>query len=95
MLTLQIIISNGCASHLQYTEEIEQEFANTDISLSNVTLLNPQTESLIGNFSSKAAAFDSAPAIEQVDIMSGLQWVTVHSHCHYNYCNMIPCLSDR
>lgn len=70
------IIYNVCFSsltplsvgHTQHTEKIKQQFENTDISLSTITLLSPEIKDKLKSFSAKAD-FDSTAITQKVGII--------------------------
>ncbi|XP_030011452.1 prominin-2 [Sphaeramia orbicularis] len=56
----------------KYTEEIKQEFDNTDITLSTVTFLSPEVKNQLSNFSSTANNIDFTTLIQQMNNISSI-----------------------
>ncbi|KAM9847637.1 prominin-2 [Aulostomus maculatus] len=56
----------------KYTEEIQQHFESTDITLSSVTLLSPEQKNLFRSFSSKAGNVDLTAATQQMNNISSI-----------------------
>ncbi|XP_040906134.1 prominin-2 [Toxotes jaculatrix] len=54
----------------KYTERIQQQFENTDITLSTITLLSPEVKNQLSNFSTKAKSFDAAAITQQMNNIS-------------------------
>ncbi|KAG7236379.1 hypothetical protein INR49_001076 [Caranx melampygus] len=54
----------------KFTEEIRQQFENTDITLSTITLLSPEVEKQLRSFSSKAQSFDSTAVTQKMNNIS-------------------------
>ncbi len=59
-------------AHEQYTEQIQQSFENADITLSTITLLSPEVQNQLSNFSTKSKDFDSTAITQQVGTIPGL-----------------------
>ncbi|XP_041803369.1 prominin-2 [Chelmon rostratus] len=56
----------------KYTDQIEQNFENTDITLSTITLLSPETKQQLSSFSTTAQEFDSAALTQQMNNISSI-----------------------
>lgn len=56
-------------SYTQYTEEIEQQFENTDITLPDFTFLTPEDKNQLSSFSTKAKNADFNSVTQQVGIV--------------------------
>ncbi|XP_074501870.1 prominin-2 [Sebastes fasciatus] len=56
----------------KYTEEIQQQFDKTDITLSTISLLTPEEINQLRNFSNKASNFDSAAVTQQMNNISSI-----------------------
>ncbi|XP_026210890.1 prominin-2 [Anabas testudineus] len=56
----------------KYTEQIQQQFDNTNMNLSSITLLSPQVKNQLSNFSSKAISFDSTAVTQQMNNISSI-----------------------
>ncbi|XP_069000824.1 prominin-2 [Embiotoca jacksoni] len=56
----------------KYTKEIEQNFEDTDITLSSVTLLSADVKKQLGNIAAKATNFDSAATTQQINDISSI-----------------------
>ncbi|XP_034464377.1 prominin-2 [Hippoglossus hippoglossus] len=54
----------------KYTEEIKEQFENTDIPLSTITLLSPEVINQLSSFSSKANGLDSSAITQQINNIS-------------------------
>ncbi|XP_037322323.2 prominin-2 isoform X2 [Pungitius pungitius] len=54
----------------KYTEEIQQHFENTDISLSTITLLSPEVTNQLRSFSNKATNIDASAFTQQMNKIS-------------------------
>uniref|UniRef100_A0A3B4WH53 Prominin 2 n=1 Tax=Seriola lalandi dorsalis TaxID=1841481 RepID=A0A3B4WH53_SERLL len=50
----------------KYTEQIRQQFEDTDITLSAITLLSPEVKKQLSSFSADAQSFDSTAITQQV-----------------------------
>ncbi|XP_022619372.1 prominin-1-A-like [Seriola dumerili] len=54
----------------KYTEQIRQQFEDTDITLSAITLLSPEVKKQLSSFSADAQSFDSTAITQQVNNIS-------------------------
>ncbi|XP_061601189.1 prominin-2 [Cololabis saira] len=54
----------------KYTEQIQQQFEDTDITLSSLTLLSPEVQNQLRNISSKLDKLDTAAVTEQMNNIS-------------------------
>lgn len=64
-------------THAQYTEEIQQHFEDTDITLFTVTFLSPEIKNQLSSFSDEATSFDFTATTQQVGVR-GLAHSPVH-----------------
>uniref|UniRef100_A0A3B4VL67 Prominin 2 n=1 Tax=Seriola dumerili TaxID=41447 RepID=A0A3B4VL67_SERDU len=55
----------------KYTEQIRQQFEDTDITLSAITLLSPEVKKQLSSFSADAQSFDSTAITQQVGVIHG------------------------
>ncbi|KAM7385625.1 hypothetical protein PAMP_001700 [Pampus punctatissimus] len=56
----------------KYTQEIQQQFENIDITLPTVTFLTPEVKNQLSSFSTKAKNIDFASAIQQMSNISSI-----------------------
>ncbi|XP_042358223.1 prominin-2 [Plectropomus leopardus] len=56
----------------KYTEQIQQRFEDTDISLSNVTLLSPEVTKQLSSFSNKVTNVDTTAVTQQMNKISSI-----------------------
>ncbi|KAM7408753.1 hypothetical protein PAMA_002471 [Pampus argenteus] len=56
----------------KYTEEIQQQFENTDITLPTITFLTPEVKKQLSSFSTKAKNIDFASATQQMSNISSI-----------------------
>ncbi|XP_071336779.1 prominin-2 [Trachinotus anak] len=54
----------------KYTDQIQQQFESTDITLSAITLLSPEVKNKLSSFSTKAQSFDSTAITQQMNNIS-------------------------
>ncbi|KAM4607558.1 prominin-2 isoform 2-T2 [Polymixia lowei] len=56
----------------KYTEEIQQQFENTNINLSTITLLSPEVQDQLSSFSAVAKDIDFTTATQQINNISNI-----------------------
>ncbi|XP_059179877.1 prominin-2 [Centropristis striata] len=56
----------------KYTQQIQQHFEDTDITLSSVTLLSPEVKNQLSSFPSKASSIDTTAFIQQMNSISSI-----------------------
>lgn len=69
----EIIDLNEFLNVSQYTDEIRQNFEDTDISISTVTLLTPDVISQLESVSEQAGSFNVNSAIDQINTFSSFE----------------------
>lgn len=65
----------------QYTDQIQKQFEDTDITLSAITLLSPELKGQLSSFSGKANNLNSTAITQQVGVIHGLTCICVHFYC--------------
>ncbi|XP_054456485.1 prominin-2 [Anoplopoma fimbria] len=56
----------------KYTEEIQQQFENIDITLSTITILSPEVKNQLRSFSNKSINIDSNAVMQQMNNISSI-----------------------